>query len=108
MRAFDRPAHARDGLDSFASALLAAVLLFAPLIKGGNRPLPLLALELAALLLLALALTRPASPQHLPRPLLLGIALLMLLPLLQLLPLPFSWWAALPGRAVYAEALAAF
>jgi O-antigen ligase len=32
----------------------------------------------------------------------------MLLPLLQLLPLPFSTWQNLPGRDVYAKALSAF
>ena len=108
MTLFSRPAYARDGFDSFAFYLLAATLLFAPLIKGGNRPLPLLVLELAAVLLLAYPLMRPAFLQRLPASLLTGLAVLVLLPLLQLVPLPFSTWQALPGRAVYAEALAAF
>jgi O-antigen ligase len=108
MKWFDRPARTRDGLDSVAFTLLAAVLLFAPLIKGGNRPLPLLTLELAALLLLAYPLLRPVFLQRLPKAFLLGLGLLVLWPLLQLLPLPFSLWQMLPGRAVYAEALAAF
>ena len=108
MKLFSRPAYARDGFDSFAFYLLAATLLFAPLIKGGNRPLPLLVLELAAVLLLAYPLMRPVFLQRLPVALLAGLAVLVLLPLLQLLPLPFSMWQNLPGRAVYAEALAAF
>jgi O-antigen ligase len=103
-----QPVRTRDGLDSFAFVLLAATLLFAPLIKGGNRPLPLLTLELAAVLLLAYPLLRPVFLQRLPVGCLLGLALLMLLPLLQLLPLPFSLWERLPGRALYAEGLAAF
>lgn len=103
-----RPVRTRDGLDFFAFYLLAATLLFAPLIKGGNRPLPLLTLELAAVLLLAYPLLRPVFLQRLPKGLLLGLALFALLPLLQLLPLPVSVWQTLPGRALYAEALAAF
>jgi O-antigen ligase len=108
MKLFTRPARARDGLDLLAFSLLAAILLFAPLVKGGNRPLPLLTLELAALLLLAHPLLRPVFLQRLPAAFLLGLALLVLLPLLQLLPLPFSLWQMLPGRALYAEAVAAF
>ena len=103
-----QPVRTRDGLDSFAFLLLAATLLFAPLIKGGNRPLPLLTLELAAVLLLAYPLLRPVFLQRLPTGFLLGLALFVMLPLLQLLPLPVSLWQTLPGRAFYAEALAAF
>lgn len=108
MKWFHRPAGARDGLDLLAFTLLAAVVLFAPLIKGGNRPLPLLTLELAALPLLAYALLRPAFLERLPRAVLLAIGLVMLWPLAQLLPLPFSLWQSLPGHALYAEGLAAF
>jgi len=108
MKSDPRPVRTRDGLDLVAFYLLAATLLFAPLIKGGNRPLPLLTLELAALLLLAYPLLRPVFLQRLPKGFLLGLALFALLPLLQLLPLPFSMWQMLPGRELYAEALAAF
>jgi O-antigen ligase len=103
-----RPVHARDGFELAAFYLLSAILLFAPLIKGGNRPLPLMALELAAVLLLAYALLRPVFLQRLSAGFLVGLGLLMLLPLLQLLPIPFSLWQSLPGREVYAAALAAF
>src|SRR5512139_1279336 len=108
MKPVTRPARMRDGLDSFAFFLIAAILLFAPLIKGGNRSLPLLTLELAALLLLAYPLLRPVFLQRLPAAFLLGLALLVLWPLLQLLPLPVSWWRMLPGRELYADGLAAF
>ncbi len=108
MKQDSRPIHKRDGFEHFAFYLLAAILLFAPLIKGGNRPLPLLALELAAVLLLAYPLVRPVFRQRLSTSLLLGLALLMLLPVLQLLPMPFSMWQTLPGREVYAGALSAF
>jgi O-antigen ligase len=103
-----RPVDKRDGFELFAFYLLAAILLFAPLIKGGNRPLPLLALELAALLLLAYPLVRPVFLQPSSKVLLLGLTLMMLLPVLQLLPVPFSTWRTLPGRDVYAGALTAF
>jgi O-antigen ligase len=108
MKPDTRPNQTRDGFEFFAFCLLAAILLFAPLIKGGNRPLPLMALELAAVLLLAYPLMRPIFLQRLSAGFLLGIGLLMLLPVLQLLPLPFSTWQASPGRELYAEALAAF
>jgi len=108
MKQDSRPIHKRDGFELFAFYLLAAILLFAPLIKGGNRPLPLLVLELAAVLLLAYPLARPVFRQRLSRGLLLGLALFMLLPVLQVLPMPFSMWQTLPGRDVYAGALTAF
>jgi O-antigen ligase len=34
-----------------------------------------------------------------------GIGLLLVVPLLQLVPLPASWWAAMPGHAPYSQAL---
>lgn len=89
-------------------ALLALLLVFAPLYRGGNRPVPLLAMEIAALLGLAAWLwPRPARAWSLPLPSTLawGIGLLLAVPLLQLVPLPSGWWAALPGHAPYFEAL---
>ena len=87
-----RPASREAGLVFLAAPLLGAVLVFAPLIKGGNRPIPLLVLELAALALLVLAALRPAFAGHLPRAMLAALACLAALPLLQLLPLPPSLW----------------
>lgn len=90
-------------------ALLAFLLVFAPLIRGGNRPLPLLVMEIAALLgLAAWAWGLPARQWRLPIPASAawGIGLLLVVPLLQLVPLPASWWAAMPGHAPYAQALA--
>lgn len=86
--------------------LLAAVLIFAPLFRAGNRPLPLLFLELAALALAAHALWQPAFKAHLSRPFLAAFAFLFLFPLLQLFPIPAAVWQALPGHGFYAEALA--
>ena len=86
---------------------LAALLIFVPLFWGGIEPLPLLVLELVALALLAgqIWLPSPRIRQSLSRPARIVLALLLLLPLAQLLPVPMALWANLPGRAFYAEAL---
>ena len=77
-------------------------LLLAPLYKAGNRPLPLLLLELgAAGFLFVLLVARPA-PVALPRTLVIALAILLAYPLLQLVPIPEAWWRALPGHAEYA------
>jgi O-antigen ligase len=89
--------------------LLAAMLVFAPLIRGGNRPIPLLVLEIAAVTGLAACAwhwLQGAPRPRLPATLRWGLAILLLAPLLQLVPIPASWWAALPGHAPYQQALA--
>lgn len=83
---------------------LGALLVFAPLFWGAYPPLPLLVLELAALALLArsfwlLARLSLSVSQW------VFLAVLGLLPLLQLVPVPWSVWGSLPGRAFYADAL---
>ena len=87
---------------------LAALLVFAPLYWGGNRPLPLLVMELAALALLvglAWGRARPAHPSALSLPMRGFLIALFLLPLIQLLPVPLALWANFPGREFYAGAL---
>ena len=85
---------------------LVALLIFAPLFRAGNRPLPLLALELLALVLLAWRFwSPPTGGLPLSRMAWGFLTLLFLLPLAQLLPTPMTLWASLPGRAFYAEAL---
>ncbi len=87
--------------------LVATLLAVAPLFRGGNRPLPLLALELLALAVFAVfALQRTAPWAGLERSERFTLLLLPIIPLLALIPLPAAWWAALPGRALYADALA--
>ena len=90
-------------------SVAAFVLAFAPLIRGGNRPLPLLVLECAALVALALIAIAPASPAllRLPAPLRWGAAILLAAPFVQLVPVPWAWWAALPGHDAYARVLEA-
>lgn len=83
--------------------LLGGMLSFAPLIFGGNRPLPLMILETLALALLAGVYIRPGFLQHLNKPFIALLCLMALLPLLQLLPLPYSFWSILPTNNPYAE-----
>jgi len=86
----------------------AAFLLLAPLYKAGNRPLPLLLLELAALGFLFAIFVVHRAPIALPRTLQAAIGLLLLYPLVQLIPLPDGLWRALPGHAEYAAVLDRF
>ena len=88
--------------------IAASILVFAPLVRGGNRPLPLLVLEFAGLIaLVALAWSRHGAEswRALPAALRWGLAILVVAPLVQLVPLPESWWAALPGHGSYAGVL---
>lgn len=107
MKGLVRPASDEAGLAFSGVAILGAMLIFAPLIMGGNRPLPLLILELAATVLLCLLLLRPDLGKQLSRPFLIALGLLVALPLLQLLPLPDFVWNWLPGRDFYGAASSA-
>ncbi|MBK6928657.1 MAG: hypothetical protein IPH15_14460 [Comamonadaceae bacterium] len=96
----------------FGSGLL--LLGLAPIIRGGNRHVALVLLEWLGLLVL-LALSIRALARLPPAPMLSrstasarsGVGSLALAPLwvglLQLIPLPGSLWAALPGHAPYAR-----
>ena len=123
-------ANLSTGLSSpviFGAGLL--LLISAPVIRGGNRHVALLMLEWLALLLLWLMALRtllPASASALPAqhddaPFLSAepgaiagvsrtIWVLALSPLwfglLQLIPVPVAFWAALPGRELYLQGLA--
>lgn len=87
--------------------LLAATLVFAPLFRAGNRPLPLLVLEFAALALLALSLYSGRYRHQLSVPQQLSLLALLLVPLLYCLPVGFGLWSSLPGRELYAQLLTA-
>lgn len=86
---------------------LASLLIFAPLFWGGNRPLPLMVMELMAIaLLICWWFWRSSTKQQSPSPIIWAfLAILLLLPLVQLLPIPMAIWASLPGRSFYAQAL---
>ncbi|WP_301101387.1 O-antigen ligase family protein [Propionivibrio sp.] len=88
---------------------LAALLILAPIFRAGNRPLPLLALELLALLIFVQIIVHRQSPwASLGRGECLAIWLLAAIVLLPLLPVPASIWVTLPGRALYAEGQSLF
>ncbi len=85
--------------------LLAGLMVLAPLFNGGLDPLPTLLLQGLALLIIGLTLWRTERPTlGYGEILLLGA--LLVLPLLYLIPWPAELHALLPGRAVYAQALA--
>ncbi|NJN47783.1 MAG: hypothetical protein HC808_16385 [Candidatus Competibacteraceae bacterium] len=84
--------------------LLAVLLLFAPLYRGGNRPLPLLALELGSVLLLVPVfwnLPRNTLSRHE----VIALGLLVVFPLVYLIPLPGYWIQVLPGRDMYSTGM---
>jgi hypothetical protein len=85
--------------------LIVATLLLAPLFYGGNRPLPLLFLSLIAIALLVHVAIAPRFYQQLNKLWLLLLGLLVALPILQLIPIPFSWWQHLPAQQHYAQVL---
>jgi len=105
--------------------LLGALLLLAPLLRGGNRQVALSGLLVLGLAALALMLgqasqygaerwggrTAQAAQATQPAWWWALVGLLATSPLwlgvLQLTPVPASWWLALPGRAVYGPALQA-
>lgn len=99
-------------------ALAAALLLLAvsPLMRGGNRHVALVGLELLGLIVLAglgmrwFAAQPPESQAHggLHKHLLSALLLSpLLLALVQLIPIPPDLWVSLPGRAIYLETLPA-
>ncbi len=85
--------------------ILALILLVAPLYQGGNKPLGLLFLELAALPLVACIFRRPAFREHVSRPMLATLVLVFLLPLWQLIPLHSATGPSLTGHDEYGRAL---
>ncbi|MGZ5786293.1 MAG: O-antigen ligase family protein [Ramlibacter sp.] len=87
-----------------------ALLLAAPLMRGGNRYAALIALEILGLLVLAAigarrALAQPPVAMPIARPLWALLLSPLFLALIQLTPLPIALWSALPGHDIYAHAL---
>ncbi len=85
-----------------------AYLLFAPLYKAGNRPFPLLVLELGAVGFLFIVFALPKPLPSLPRSLAWALAIAVMYPLVQLIPLPEWLWRALPGHGEYVSAMDRF
>ena len=95
------------GIDR-AALIAAALLAISLVLGGGGSPAPLLeialqgAVVLAALTMLTFA---PAATAQIPIAAWRIAALVLIVPLIQLIPLPSSWWQALPGRAAQTAAL---
>jgi O-antigen ligase len=84
------------------------MLFTAPLVRGGNRPLPLMVMELVSLAGLGLMFWRAGSYGSLlrgPREVWLAMLILAGYAVLQLIPLPPRLWQGLAGRELYREAL---
>lgn len=100
------PKTAPAALDTAGLVLLIAILVFAPLFRAGLTPLAGMVAQLLAVALLAVALWTPRRLAALSPVEGLVLALLVLTPLLYLIPLPAGLVNALPGRALYGDALA--
>jgi len=82
--------------------LLGTILVFAPLFRAGQGPMPLLALQLLAVSILLFSLWKPTSSHTLTKSEVIAFALLLLF-VIPVPGLPVDW---LPGRDKYLEALA--
>ena len=112
--AWDRAADAAEDtgpVGPVAVFALVFLVVIAPLMRGGNRHVALIALEGVALALLVALLSGARRPRA--RPGLRGALLVLLLTspawlaLVYLVPIPLSLWAATPGRESYPSVLAA-
>ncbi len=83
--------------------ILVLMLVFAPLFRAGNLPVPLLVLELLSLGVLTLMLMRPSELSQLNPAYLLLLLGIVLLPVLTLIPIPLSLWQQLPGRDAFSD-----
>ncbi len=83
--------------------LVVLILLFAPLFRAGNLPLPLLLLELISLCILVLMLMRPSELLRLTVMQLVMLGGMVVLPVLMLIPVPAASWQQLPGREAFSE-----
>ncbi|HEY5085657.1 MAG TPA: O-antigen ligase family protein, partial [Rhizomicrobium sp.] len=103
------PSHrsGRGAASVAAFCILVAMAVFAPLIRGGNRPLPLLVLEVMAVAGLFIALVPTDMRRRIPPAAAIVAGLAAAIPLLGLLPLPPGLWSSLPGREQFAATLAA-
>ncbi|MFO1412755.1 MAG: O-antigen ligase family protein [Burkholderiales bacterium] len=97
--------HRQDSTSTAAFVVAALLVVLAPLYRGGNRPLALLALELIALAGIGVAIIPARSRDRIPMGAALLVGLVALIPLLQLITLPLDQWEKLPGRAAFAETL---
>lgn len=90
-----------ESINKARFGLISAILVLAPLFRAGNRPLPLMLLELLALAALVSLILEPRWWEKLDRRHLLFSIALLAIPLFYLLPLPGFLWEMLPGRSDY-------
>jgi len=88
--------------------LILFILIFSVLFRAGNRPLPMMILEIAAVGLLLICFLKPASEYILPLGLKILLLVMCVFPLLYLIPLPWEIWTSLPGRDLYVDTLQLF
>jgi len=94
-----------DHTPKYRYLLVLFILVFAVLFRAGNRPLPMMVLEISAILLLLLCILKPAAEQILPKGLKITLWVLATFPILYLIPIPWELWRSLPGHALYSETL---
>jgi len=85
--------------------LLAAILVFAPLFRAGNSPIPLMLLEWGALAVFALVALDTHGLRQISTTQVVAVMSILLLPILFLLPIPQDLWVLLPGRGQYLDVL---
>jgi len=88
--------------------LVLFILIFSVLFRAGNRPLPMMILEIAAVGLLLICFLKPVSEYILPLGLKILLLVMCIFPLLYLIPLPWEIWTSLPGRDLYGDTLQLF
>lgn len=91
-----------------AGPIAAAFLALSLVLGGGGSPAPLpeIALQVAAALSAVAAMFwAPATVMRVPTAAWRIAALVLVIPLLQLIPMPPSWWQGLPGRGAQVAAL---
>lgn len=78
------------------------------LLGGGNTVfgLPVILMMLATIAFVAATMILQPAPPEASRALLVGLALVVCIPLVQILPLPPAIWQSLPGSALRADVLA--
>lgn len=85
--------------------LVAGMLLFAPLFRAGDSPIPLMLLQWGALLIFVLMIMGGTGFRQLSRIHLIAVISILLLPILFLIPVPQNIWFMLPGRGNYLDVL---
>jgi exopolysaccharide production protein ExoQ len=99
---------ARPSYADLASPIAAVLLACSLVLGGGGSPAPLLELILQGLAALAAAIwigSNPAPFAQVPAAAWRIAALVAIIPVLHLIPLPTSWWQTLPGRSDQIAAL---